>query len=185
MPYSLTTKEVADRLGTTKPTVRSLIEAETLLARKETRGSSFQWRIDKASVNSFLAAHGRYDERVRITGPTLKTIDARLSALEDEVHQLSSPQLSTTVGDQSTTSRQIDDARARIVDLEEALARSHFSAELQHEADDSRTEVIEHLLAAVAAAEHADGLRRRGYAELDEALQGFTLPGHAGELTDS
>ena len=77
-------------------------------------------------MNSFLAAHGRYDERVRITGPTLKTIDARLSALEDEVHQLSSPQLSTTVGDQSTTSRQLDDARARIVDLEEALARSHF-----------------------------------------------------------
>jgi excisionase family DNA binding protein len=183
MPYSLTTKEAAERLGTTKPTVRSLIEAETLLARKEIRGSSFQWRIDKDSVNSFLAAHGRYDERVRTAGPNLKTIDARLSALEDEVHRRSSPQSPGVT--QSATSRQLDDARARIVDLEEALARYRSSAELHSDADDSRTEVIEHLLAAVAAAERADGLRRRANAELDEALQGFTLPGHAGDLTDS
>lgn len=179
------TKEAAGRLGTTKPTVRSLIEAGTLRARKETRGSSFQWRIDDDSVNSFLAAHGRYDERVRITGPTLKTLNARLSALEDEIHRLSLPQLSMTGEAQPATSRQLDDARARIIDLEEALARSRSSAELQRGADESRSEVIQHLLAAVAGAERTDELRRRAFTELNEALQGFSLPGHAGDLTDS
>src|ERR1035437_1051622 len=185
MPYSLTTKEAAERLGTTKPTGRSLIEAETLRARKQTRGSSFQWRIDEDSVNAFLATHGRYDEGVRSTRPSLKTIDDRLSAVEDEVYRLSSPQLSTTSGARSATFRELDDARARIVDLEEALARSRSSAELHLDADDARANVIEHLLAAVAAAERADSLRRRAHAELDEAIQGFSLPGHAGDLRDS
>jgi excisionase family DNA binding protein len=184
VPDALTTKEAAARLGTSKPTVRSLIGAKTLRARKQTRGSRFQWLIDQDSVDAFLASHGRYDEGGR-SARSLKSIDERVSALEGEVGRMSSLSLPTTDRADSSTSRQLNDARARIVDLEEALARSRTSAELQREADEARAEVVEHLLAALAAADRADGLRRRGQAELDEAVQGFSLPGHAGDLRDT
>lgn len=180
----LTAKAAAARLGTTKPTVRSLIEAETLRATRQTRGSSFRWLIDEDSVEAFLATHGRYDERVQVARPNLNSIDERLSTLEVEVRRLASPASQPARPGEASTTRMLDDARARIVDLEDALARSRSSAELQREADDARAEIVEHLLAAVAAAERADGLRRRAHAELDEAVQGFSRPGHVGDLRE-
>lgn len=185
MGNALTAKEAASQLGTSKPTVRSLIEKKSLHATRQIRGSGFRWLIDEDSVKAFLSEHGRYDERVPGTRHSLKSIDGRLSTLEVEVRRLSAVADTPGHSDQVDTTRVLDDARARIVNLEEALVRSRTSAELQREADDARSVVVEHLLAAVAAAELADGLRRRAYAQLDEAVQGFSRPGHPGELRDT
>jgi len=181
----LTAKEAAAQLGTSKPTVRSLIEKRSLQATRQTRGSGFRWLIDEDSVKAFLSTHGRYDERVPDARRSLKSIDLRLSTLEGEVRRRSAVADSPVHPGQADASHMFDDARARIVDLEEALVRSRISAELQREADDARAVVVEHLLAAVAASERADGLRRRAHAELEEAVQGFSRPGHPGELRDA
>lgn len=184
VPYSLhmtsvlTVKETAARLGATKPTVGALIRGGTLQATKQARGSLFRWLVDAQSVESFLNKHGRYDdETLHAAKPSLKSMEQRVSVLEQLVRPAGSRDAVTT-----TRTRELEDARARIVNLEEALARSRVAAELQTEADGARAEVIQHLLAATAAAERVDGLRRRATAELDEALQAFTRPGHAGDL---
>jgi excisionase family DNA binding protein len=179
----LTTGKAATRLGTTKPTVRSLIVTGVLRATKQPQGSRFQWMIDEQSIEGFLVEHGRYDDRSRRAGSNVKSVNRRLSTLEQEVSRLSSGNSRfARPPDLESTARQLDDARARIVDLEEALVRSRVAAELQREADDARSAVVEHLLAAVAAAERADEFRRRAHAELDEALQGFSREGHAGDV---
>lgn len=182
MEKGLTTGQAAICLGTTKPTVRSLIMTGILQATKQRQGSRFQWLIDEQSIEGFLAEHGRYDDKSRRTS-NVESVNHRLSTLEQEVSRLSSAN-SRFAGppDLETTARQLADARARIVDLEEALVRSRVAAELQRGADDARAAVVEHLLAAVAAAERADEFRRRAHAELDEALQGFSREGHAGDV---
>jgi hypothetical protein len=52
------------------------------------------------------------------------------------------------------------------------------AADLQRRAEAERGEVVEHLLAAVAAAERADALRRQAVEALEDALARGTLPGH-------
>jgi len=178
----MTTTQAAGVLGTTPPTIRALIRAKKLCASRESRGSSFHWFIDKESVQKFLATHGRYDE-VPLARPSLKSLEARLSALESrEPSSFSAPK---SRRGESDTARQLANARARIVNLEEALVRSHASTELLREAEESRAEVVQHLLAANVAAERADGLRRQAHAELEEVIRSFSRPGHPGELTDA
>ena len=57
----LTAQQAAALLGTSKPTLRALIDRKVLVATKKTRGSGFQWVIREESVEAFLADHGRYD----------------------------------------------------------------------------------------------------------------------------
>jgi excisionase family DNA binding protein len=178
--FSLTAKDAATLLGTTKPTVGKLIEKGVLRAERRARGSLFQWVIDDDSVRAHLAQHGRYD-KVRTQRLSMKDLDERLDVLERGV----SAHRRLDGSQESTDSRELRDARGRIVDLEEALTRSRISADLQRDADAARTDVITHLIAALAAAERADELRRRAHAELDEAVRGFSLPADLGELRDA
>jgi hypothetical protein len=75
-----------------------------------------------------------------------------------------------------------DDLRARNVNLQDSLVRLRAVLEVQQRADDERSVMVDHLLAAAAAGERVDALRRRAISELDEALAGFTRPGHIGHF---
>src|ERR1019366_464281 len=86
----LTAQQAAALLGTSKPTLRALIDRKVLVATKKTRGSGFQWVIREESVEAFLADHGRYDVDTVAARPSLKRLDQRLSALEVEVGGLAS-----------------------------------------------------------------------------------------------
>jgi hypothetical protein len=176
MSDTLTTGQVAGELGTTAPTVRSLLERGLLTGRQEHRGTRFVWLVDASSVRTYLAKHGEFSRRPR---------QSRLGKLEDEVAALAAVINTTNRREAPSTSRtaverERDDLRATVVTLRETLARVHSVAELQREADAERSAIIEHLQAAVAAGERADVLRRRASGELEEALAAASRPGHLG-----
>lgn len=174
---TLTTGQAARELGTTPPTVRSLLERGLLAGRQERRGTRFVWLVDASSVRTYLAKHGEFSRRPR---------ESRLAKLETEVAVLAAAMNSPNRAGAPSTSqkaveRERDDLRAMVVTLREALARVHSVAELQREADAERSAIIEHLQAAVAAGERADVLRRRASGELEEALAAASRPGHLGD----
>jgi excisionase family DNA binding protein len=179
MPASVTTSEAARRLGTTKPTVRVLLEKGQLSGTRLPRGSRFNWRIDEDSLERFLAECGRYDSRRAARTSRLGKIEVELAFLRQAVRGQGAEAgvLSNHQGPVDEIQRERDDLRAQVVSLEEALARAHAVAELQRDADAERAAVVEHLLAAGAANERADALRRKALTELEEALAGFARPG--------
>jgi len=184
MPRSLTASEAARLLGTSKPTVTALIAKGHLQATRQPRGKLSIWRIDERSVERWLDEHGRYDQQSRGGRSRLAKLEAEVSALREEVRALASAgQLETGVNRVAEEGRERDDLRARIVSLEEALARAQLVAELQRDADAERAAVVGQLLEAIGASERADALRRRAVTELEEALAAFLRPGHAAEIS--
>ena len=173
------TGEAADRLGTSKPTVRILIDKGLLRATKQPRGSRFVWRVEERSLDAFLVDHGRYEGRSRSRPSRVTRIEAELSTLREVVHALDPTAVPNAV---DAIGRERDELRAQVVNLKDALARSQDVAELQRDADTERAVVIEHLLAAAAANERADALRRQALLNLEEALAAFARPGHPGEM---
>lgn len=176
----LTTVKAAALLGTTPPTVRSLLEKKALRGQCVPRGKRSVWAIDRVSVETYLAEHGRYDDRRRHPG------NGRLQQLEEDVAHLKDLVLrGSHDGFDSVRelARERDDLRATVVNLEDALARTRAVADLQHDADAERAAVIEHLLAAMAAGDRADALSRQVITQLQGAVAGFTLPGHAGSVS--
>jgi hypothetical protein len=174
-------RAAAEALGTTPPTVRKLLEAGELAGEKETHRSRFHWKIDGKSVERFLSEHGRFPggpgapSRIRRVHTAVESLDKRLTALEDRGFEREAVAPSALEAER-------DDLRARVIALEDALARISGAAELQRAADAERSRVVENLLAANAASEKADALRRRAVAALEEALAGFGRPGHAGSI---
>lgn len=159
-----------------------LIERGDLPASKEERGSRFYWQVDEDGVQNFLDKHGRYDVGRRPSRSKLAKLEASVSELRQEVRVLTESRAGGTDSEVRKLGRERDDLRARIIGLEEALARAHSAAELQSQADAERAGVVRHLLEAAAASERADSLRRRALVELQEALAGFSRPGHAAEI---
>jgi hypothetical protein len=177
----LSAAETARLLGTTKPTVHALLEKQTLRGVKEQRGTRCAWRVDRDSAESFLGRHGRYDNNRRPRAD-------RLAKLEDEVAALRDLLAKAAPGPGRAVDRppaERDELRVHLMNLEEVLTRSRAVAELQRSADEERGVVVEHLLAALAAGERADGLRRQATAQLEEALAAFSRPGHAGAVTSA
>jgi hypothetical protein len=166
------------RLNTTAPTVRSLAERGVLKGRKERRGASFVWRIDQGSIDRFLKEHGPFTGRRRPQTSRLDELERAVASLRQAV-TAAGIALPASV---DAAERERDDLRARVVVLEDALARTHAAAELQRQADVERAGVIENLTAALSASERADALRREALHELEEAIAGASRPGHAGEL---
>lgn len=185
MATFLTTSQAASKLGTSGPTIRLLIEKGELVAERRPRGSRFSWFIDSDSLDAFLSVHGRYDLRGSNGRVTLKLLNEKVETIEEQIRQMSRPMGEIPQDSASVHVRHLEDARARIFDLEEALARSHIAEELQREADEVRAEVVGHLLAAMTSAERADGLRREVITSLNEAVQSFSRPGHASSIRDS
>src|SRR4051812_14538409 len=169
MADDMATSEVATRLGTTTVTVRKLIEQGRLQAEKQPLGGErFRWTVDARSVEK-LARSG-WQARSH-------TVADRVAALEQEVAALqrapspSKPKLAA----------ERDDLRARVVTLEEALARTRTAAEFQRAAGDLRAHVVSQLLAALEANESVEELHRRAIAELEEAAASATRAGHLGQ----
>lgn len=183
MSGSITVSDAARLLGTSKPTVTALIAKGHLQATRQPRGKLSIWRIDERSVERWLDEHGRYDEQGRGGRSRLAKLEAEVSALREEVRALASADQRTTDVSRMGEEGERDDLRARIVSLEEALARVRLAAELQRDADAERAVVVGRLLEALSASERAEGLRRRAVTELEEALAAFSGPGHAAEIS--
>lgn len=170
--------EAASRLGTTVPTIHALIRDGQLKARQQLWGESgrFRWRIDSASVDKHLKVHGRYDQ------PAQKrlTLADRVGRLEDQVRQLLQSPDPRTTGD-----RDLADARARIVNLEEALARADAATDLRQHAETTRSELVAHLTAALKAATSVDNLQRQVESQLQETIRALLGPGHVWGLTST
>lgn len=169
--------EAAKRLDTSKVTVRKLLRAGQLKGTKEPHGSTFYWVIDLASIAAFSARRGGKARRNdnALSGSARADLTTRVERLEAELSALRPAAADPIVAER-------DNLRARVVDLEDALARAHAAADLQREADSERAALIQHLLEAVAIGERVDGLRRRAAAEFEEALAATTRPGHPGEM---
>jgi excisionase family DNA binding protein len=184
MPRWVTTSQAAQMLGTSKPTVTTLIAKGILQASRQTRGKLSIWHIDESSVQRWLGEHGRYDEHNHERRSRLARLEVEVLELRNEVRtRLSANRAAPDPSPIEAAARERDDLRARMVSLEDALGRAHLVAELQRDADRERAAVIEHLLEAAAASERADGLRRQAITELEEAVAAFSRPGHAAEIS--
>lgn len=170
----LTTEAAAQLLGVTKPTVRKMVEHGQLRARKESRGSRFRWLIEEESVQA--AQPHRLSPRA-----------FRMAKLEAEVAELrelvrSSPGNTAQDKRRPSPRDEVEDLRADVVGLREALAKVRIAAEHQRMADAARAEVVRLLLEAFTAAERADEHRRDAGEEYEAALAEFDRPGHIGHM---
>lgn len=184
MPDEISALEAARRLRTTPPTIRSLLQRELLSGRREQMGTRFRWRVDRESVEKYLEAHGPFDER-RLGRPVRTgQYESRLTRLEDQISSLFAdpPTISADAEELSRAQTARDDLRARVVSLEESLARMRSVVELQDQADAERALVVEHLLAASLASERTDKLRRVAIVDLEEAVGDIARVGHLGDL---
>ncbi len=175
MPDTVSPDEAAQRLGTTAPTVRLMWDRGELTGHQAQHGARTWLRIHVSSINAYLAAHGKFKRSGQIP-----------SAIEEELRELreliaGSDDVDRRSG-QGGIARERDDLRARVISLQDALARMRAAAELHRAAERERSAVVDHLQAALAASERADELRRNAYAELEEAVSGAMFPGHPGEL---
>jgi excisionase family DNA binding protein len=174
------TSQAAARLGTTIPTVDKLIRKGKLSARREPRGQlgRFRWRIDSSSVDKYLAVHGRYDQATTSHRVRLATVAARVDELEEQIGEIRG-----RAPDGKPQGSDLADARARIVTLEDALARSQAAADLHQDIDKAHAELVGHLIKALNASTAVDGLRGQVEDQLREALSTLLTPGHVWSLT--
>jgi predicted ArsR family transcriptional regulator len=173
--------EAAQALGTTPPTVRKLLGAGTLTGEKEAHRSRFHWKVHGKSVERFLSEHGSFPGGLGAP-PRIAAVQRAVDRLEERVNALGELRGEEEAAGPTALASERDDLRARVIVLEDALARMNQAAELQRAADAERSLVVEHLLAANSASERADALRRQTVAMLEEALAGFSRPGHAGSI---
>jgi len=180
---TVSTGEAMRLLGTSRPTIISLIEHGHLRAGRVQRGKRFAWRIEAESLQAYVAAHGRFDGRRPSTSSRLTLLEREVADLRAAVRGMTTrAEADRGPGDEARREDDSDDLRARVVALEEALARVRNVAELQRQADKHRSEMVNYLLIATAANEKADQSRQLAISELEEALAGFTQPGHLGDI---
>lgn len=174
--------QAAARLGTTVPTVGKLIRQGKLSARQEPRGQlgRFRWRIDSSSIDKYLAAHGRYDQATTSRRVQLATVVARVEELEAQIREICGR---SPVGEPQGSD--LADARARIVTLEDALARTQAAADLHHDIDRAHAELVGHLMEALKASTAVDGLRGQVEDQLRETLSTLLTPGHVWSFTST
>lgn len=177
VPDDVSTAEAARRLTTTPPTIRGLLASGELSGRKVARGTRFAWLIDEASVERYRRRHGPFSRRKRASSPTLLEVAAEVRALREAFER--DP---ARLGGTASTQRERDDLRAKVVTLEDALARTRAAVDLQLRADAERATMVEHLLAAASAGERADSSRRAALAEFHEAAGAAAQAGHLGNL---
>lgn len=174
MPDAISTRRAATLLGTTPPTVRSLIARGSLRATRRPRQSRFSWEIEPASVDAYLKEHGRRDGRKRHA-------PSRLTVLEREVAEIRSALTADgrPRGDpDSDAARERDRLRVELGQAREILARMGMAAELQQKAADERSVMTQALLSAIAAGERADRLGREAAVQLGEAVSDVARPGN-------
>jgi excisionase family DNA binding protein len=173
MPDEMTPGEAAEALGTSTQTIRNLLGDGSLTGR---RGPRNWWLVDRASVTAFLQTRGRLNGNRRRKSRAA-TLQAEIERLRSEVDRLAS--VTNTSGSGALAAlKERDDLRAQVVALEDSLAQMREAADLQRHAEAERSELVQHLLGAVASADRADTLRRQATEALEAGLARATLPGH-------
>jgi hypothetical protein len=165
-------------LRTSPQTVRNYLRQKILRGRIDSKTK--KWLVQRASVQNFLAVHGPLDGGRRRKSPTA-LLEAKVEQLTAEVARLSGL---VGLGDSQIAAivSERDDLRARVVALEDTLAKMRDAADLKRSADAERDEVVGQLLAALHSANRAEGLRRQALESLEGALAGSMMPGHAGSI---
>jgi hypothetical protein len=174
----ISTTESARRLLTTKPTVHRLLESGALKGKKRQRGSRFVWDVDPTSVAAYLATHGPINGKRQVPSTRLGALEVEFEKLREQVRRLTQ---GSPLPPDAMSER--DDLRAETVSLRDALARTREALDLQRQADEERSAQVHHLLEAAEAGERVDALHRKSLTEFDDALAGFTQPGHVGQMT--
>lgn len=174
MSDEMTVSEAAQALGTSGQTIRTFLGDGTLTGR---RGARNAWLVDRASVASFLRTRGRLNGQRRRKSRAAE-LEAEVNRLRAEVERLT--EAVNARGSGAAALQERDTLRARVVELEDGLAQMRDAAELQRRAETERSELVEHLLAAVASADRADALRRQAVEKLEDALARARVPGHPG-----
>ena len=160
--------------------MRQLLTNGILQGRREPLGSRFRWVLELESVDAYLSAHGKFPGGR--SGPRGKpSIELQLEDLSAQIKELRDSDSGSTRSIHALAVER-DDLRATLVSMGESLARVQAAMDLQARADVERGKVVEHLTAAVLAAERADEHRRGAITELQEALADARRAGHAGAL---
>lgn len=168
----ISTAEAAQLLETTPPTIRVLIDRGELRGTQVPRGSRFSWAIERSSVVSYLRDNGPYQGKRSLS--FRESLECRVADLESA--------LLKERGLGANSPREVDDLRAQLTSMRDALAKMRDVSEIQRQAESERATAMKHLLAAVDSSERADELRRTAVAEMEDALTASTQPGHAGDL---
>ena len=169
MADSISTTDAARRLETSTVTVRHLIARGHLSATKEPWGSRFRWLVDAESVER-VAKAGVLRSRPRRILERIAVLERDIAAIQRVHHP-----------NNRLVEAERDDLRAKVITLEDTLARMRTASELQRAASEARANVVSHFLAATSANEVAEKAYRRALEELEEALAGATGAGHLGQ----
>lgn len=176
MADSLTVSEAARKLVTSDQTIRNLLHEGTLRGAKDQSGI---WRIHARSVEGFLRSYGPLNGGRRRK--------SAFAALQNEAGQLRKDLalLTDAVGGQEVAQmiRERDDLRAQVVSVEHALSSMRTGAQLRCEAEERRSELIDHLLAAISASDRANRLSRQALQAYEDAIAGTAVPGHPGKAS--
>lgn len=161
---NLSTKQAAELLAVTVPTVRHMLEDGRLAGRTEPNGSRFRWLVSRESVEALRAKrdardHARSGDRVTVV------------QLRDEIAELRSELRALAPGVRRASDPPID-----AVALHEALLQQRALMDAWQAADSARVEVVHHLLEALAASERADASRRDALAAANTIIGQFLLP---------
>jgi excisionase family DNA binding protein len=168
----LSTGEAAARLDVSAPTVRSLLRAGELSGRTVERGGRFAWRISESSVDSYIRDRGRREGNRSRT--TVAKLSAQLDELRREVRSLAAP-----------AGQYVEaDLRSEIATLRAAVMQQRAIADASNAADRTRAEVVQHLLAALAASETADERRREALAAAETIVGQFVTPGDPRDVSN-
>jgi hypothetical protein len=155
------------------PTVRTMLADGRLTGRTEPIGSRFRWSVSAASVEAYLARGGSNSSDRRGKRITI-------AELRDEIEELRRESRSPTPSDPSESPAD-DRLRFEVVELREALLQQRALTAAWQSADDARAEVVQHLLAAVAAGERADASRRDALAAAEAIVGQFVTPSDPGD----
>jgi excisionase family DNA binding protein len=158
MRDELTVAQAAELLSTSGQTIRNYLRSGTLTGRRGSDGRRFL--VTRSSVETVLADRGPLDGGRR---------------RKRRGSQLAPDTQAALVGER-------DELRARVIQLQDAVARLREASDLQRQADVQRAWVVDGLLVALGAAERGDALRRQAVDELEEAVAGAAMPGHPGSL---
>lgn len=175
MADELTVSEAAAELDTSVQTIRNYLRSGTLRGSQNPKTGA--WRVRRASVDAFLAEHGRLEggRRRKSAVAALEADVRRLTAHVDELAGALSGDrgIAELIGER-------DDLRGRVAALEDALAKMREAAELRRKAEVERAQIVTQLLAALAAADRVDGLHRRTLESLEDGLVGSLMPRYPG-----